>query len=70
MSQPSASFLSAWLYGSPSVAERERSHYAARCWHPVAATASLAPGEALACELLGQPLLLTRQKFLQSSPAA
>jgi phenylpropionate dioxygenase-like ring-hydroxylating dioxygenase large terminal subunit len=55
-----AAFLPPWLYSSAAVAERERSHYSARCWHPVAARSGLEVGQALAVELLGLPLLLTR----------
>lgn len=54
------SFLPSWAYCSPAVAERERIHYANRCWHPVAAVSDLEAGGALALELLGVPLLLTR----------
>jgi phenylpropionate dioxygenase-like ring-hydroxylating dioxygenase large terminal subunit len=55
-----APFLPAWLYSSPSIAEREYQLYVKRCWHPIAASSELGPGEALALELLGLPLLLTR----------
>jgi phenylpropionate dioxygenase-like ring-hydroxylating dioxygenase large terminal subunit len=55
-----ARFLPAWLYASAAIAWRERNHYASRCWHPVAAVSELGRGEAMACELLGLPLLLTR----------
>jgi len=57
-----APFLPAWLYSDPSIAERETQLYAKRCWHPIAASSELAAGEALALELLGLPLLLTRPK--------
>ena len=53
-------FLPAWLYCEPSIAEREYQRYAMRCWHPVAAGSELGPREALALELLGSPILLTR----------
>jgi phenylpropionate dioxygenase-like ring-hydroxylating dioxygenase large terminal subunit len=55
-----AAFLPPWVYGSAAVAERERSHYIDRCWHPVAASSALNSGQALAVELLGMPVLLTR----------
>ena len=55
-----AAFLPPWLYSSAAVAERERSHYSERCWHPVAARSALGSGQVLAIELLGQPVLLTR----------
>jgi phenylpropionate dioxygenase-like ring-hydroxylating dioxygenase large terminal subunit len=55
-----APFLPAWLYCAPSIAEREYQLYVKRCWHPIAAGSELGPGEALALELLGLPLLLTR----------
>jgi len=55
-----AAFLPPWLYSSAAVAERERSHYSQRCWHPLAARSELASGQALALELLGLPVLLTR----------
>lgn len=56
---PPAPFLPAWLYSDPSIADREYQLYAKRCWHPIAAGSELGPGEALALELLGLPLLLT-----------
>ena len=52
-------FLPSWVYRSSAVAARERSHYANRCWHPVAARTEISAGGALALELLGVPLLLT-----------
>ena len=55
-----AAFLPHWLYSSAAVAERERSHYSERCWHPVAARSALGSGQVLAIELLGLPVLLTR----------
>ena len=60
MAPSPAHFLPAWVYGSPAVAQRERSHYANRCWHPLAASAELGSGEALARDLLDLPVLLTR----------
>ncbi|MFO7628160.1 MAG: aromatic ring-hydroxylating dioxygenase subunit alpha [Prochlorococcaceae cyanobacterium] len=57
---PAAPFLPAWLYSEPDIAEREQQLYARRCWHPIAASSELAEGQALAMELLGLPLLLTR----------
>jgi len=56
---PSPKFLPSAVYRSPTVAARERSHYAERCWHPVAARSEIDVGGALAVELLGVPLLLT-----------
>lgn len=55
-------FLPTWLYASAPVALRERRVYASRCWHPLAASSELLPGESLARSLLGQPLLLTRPR--------
>lgn len=55
-----AQFLPAWLYCEPYIAEREYELYAKRCWHPIAAGSELGAGQALALELLGLPLLLTR----------
>ncbi|WP_411868726.1 aromatic ring-hydroxylating oxygenase subunit alpha [Vulcanococcus limneticus] len=60
MALPAATFLPGWVYGSAAVAQRERSHYAGHCWHPVAASAELGSGEALARQLLELPLLITR----------
>jgi phenylpropionate dioxygenase-like ring-hydroxylating dioxygenase large terminal subunit len=56
---PALPFLPSWLYRSAAVAARECSHYANRCWHPVAARSDIRPGVVLAVELLGVPLLLT-----------
>jgi phenylpropionate dioxygenase-like ring-hydroxylating dioxygenase large terminal subunit len=56
---PTPPFLPSWVYSSAAVAARERSHYANRCWHPVAARSEFSPGGVLAVELLGVPLLLT-----------
>lgn len=55
-----APFLPAWLYSEPSILEREYQLYAMRCWHPIAAGSELGPSNAVALELLGLPLLLTR----------
>ena len=55
-----AQFLPAWLYCEPYIAELEYELYAKRCWHPIAACSELRAGQALALELLGVPLLLTR----------
>lgn len=65
-----AAFLPPWLYSSTAVAERERSHYSHRCWHPVAARSALESGQALAIELLGQPVLLTRPAAKPQAPPA
>lgn len=59
---PHAPFLPAWLYDEPSIAEREYQRYAQRCWHPIAVSSELEPGQALARELLGLPLLITRSE--------
>jgi phenylpropionate dioxygenase-like ring-hydroxylating dioxygenase large terminal subunit len=64
-----AAFLPPWVYGSAAVAERERSHYIERCWHPVAASSALGEGQALAVELAGQPLLLTRPAARETAEA-
>jgi phenylpropionate dioxygenase-like ring-hydroxylating dioxygenase large terminal subunit len=65
-----AAFLPHWLYSSAAVAERERSHYSERCWHPVAARSALGSGQVLAIELLGLPVLLTRPAAKpQAAPA-
>lgn len=56
----SSTFLPAWLYTEPAIAEREHQLYARRCWHPITASSELGNGQALAVELLGLPLLLTR----------
>ncbi|MEB3349143.1 MAG: aromatic ring-hydroxylating dioxygenase subunit alpha [Cyanobacteriota bacterium] len=57
-------FLPSRLYGvgdeATTIARQERQRYASRCWHPLAAASELPPQGALAVELLGQPLLLTR----------
>lgn len=66
----SAQFLPSWVYGDRAVAERERSHYARRCWHAALASGSLAGGDALALELLGVPLLLTRAEGADAAPRA
>jgi phenylpropionate dioxygenase-like ring-hydroxylating dioxygenase large terminal subunit len=66
----SAQFLPSWVYGDRGVAERERSHYARRCWHAALASGSLAGGDALALELLGVPLLLTRAEGADAAPRA
>lgn len=55
-----AQFLPAWLYCEPYIAELEYELYAKRCWHPIAAASEVGAGQALALELLGLPLLLTR----------
>jgi carnitine monooxygenase subunit len=55
-----AQFLPAWLYCEPYIAELEYELYAKRCWHPIAAGSELGAEQALALELLGLPLLLTR----------
>ena len=57
---PGAAFLPSWLYHSQAIALRERSAYASRCWHPVAAVSELEPGQALATEVLGLRLVITR----------
>ncbi len=61
-------FLPSSLYRSEAVALKERSHYAPRFWHPVAAVSALPPGHALAVELLDLPVLLTHPK--EGSPRA
>jgi len=66
----STQFLPSWVYGDRAVAERERSHYARRCWHAALASGSLAGGDALALELLGVPLLLTRAEGADAAPRA
>lgn len=65
-----SAFLPPWLYSSAAVAERERSHYSQRCWHPLAARNALASGQALAVELLGVPVLLTRPAARPQAPPA
>ncbi len=55
------SFLPASLYGSASDAERERRLWSERFWHPVLPDGLLEPGQVRALELLGLPLLLTRE---------
>lgn len=55
-------FLPTWLYTSPEIAERERHLYAARLWHPLTASSALDDDQAQAFELLGLPILLTRQQ--------
>ena len=67
---PVQAFLPSWPYGDRAVAARERSHYASRCWHAVLPSGSLASGQALALELLGVPLLLTRAEGADSVPRA
>ena len=54
-------FLASSLYASPDVAERERQRYSNRLWHPLTSATAIAEGHAQAFELLGLPLLLTRQ---------
>ena len=54
-------FLASWLYTSPDVAERERQRYSNRLWHPLTSATAIAEGHAQAFDLLGVPLLLTRQ---------
>jgi phenylpropionate dioxygenase-like ring-hydroxylating dioxygenase large terminal subunit len=60
MLNPTTSFLPSWVYRSAAVAQREQTHYVNRCWHPIAASSALTPGSALAINLLGTPLLITR----------
>ena len=67
---PQQAFLPSTLYGDPAVAQRERQHYANRCWHAVAAASELPAEGALALELLGVPLLLTRSGQAGSEPRA
>lgn len=55
-----AAFLAAELYTDEAVALRERQHYAARLWHAVTASSTLADGQVMADQLLGMPLLLSR----------
>jgi len=55
-----STFLPAWLYTEPAIAQRERQRYAPRLWHPLTATTALVDGQAQAFELLGVPLVLTR----------
>ena len=57
---PQRSFLPSWLYTDAGIACWERLGYAKHFWHPVAAVSQLRSGQALAVELLGKPLLLTR----------
>jgi phenylpropionate dioxygenase-like ring-hydroxylating dioxygenase large terminal subunit len=57
---PAMDFLPSRLYHCAAIAAQERQRYASRFWHPVAAAAELPPDGALAVELLGMPLLLTR----------
>lgn len=59
--RPNPSFLAAWLYTSHDVAERERQRYSNRLWHPLTSATAIPEGHAQAFELLGIPLLLTRQ---------
>ena len=56
----STSFLPAWLYTEPAIAQRERERYASRLWHPLTASTALADGQAQAFELLSLPILVTR----------
>ena len=56
----SASFLPAWLYTAPEIAPLERQRYAARLWHPLTSSDSLAVGQVQAFDLLGLPVLLSR----------
>ena len=56
----SASFLPAWLYTAPEIAPLERQRYAARLWHPLTSSDSLAVGHVQAFDLLGLPVLLSR----------
>ncbi|MFM7753309.1 MAG: aromatic ring-hydroxylating oxygenase subunit alpha [Cyanobium sp.] len=63
-------FLPGWVYTSAVVAERERSLYSNRCWHPVAAATDLPKGTALAVELLGIPLLLSHPSDDGEGPRA
>lgn len=65
---PAPPFLPSWVYRSAAVAARERSHYAERCWHPVAARSEIDAGGALAVELLGVPLLLTAPRGENQAP--
>ena len=55
------SFLAGWFYTSHEVAERERQRYSNRLWHPLTSATAIPEGHAQAFELLGVPLLLTRQ---------
>jgi len=55
-------FLPSWLYDDPAVALQERDAYAARLWHPLAASDRLGEGQVLAVQLLEQPVLLTRER--------
>jgi len=59
--QTRTSFLPAWLYSSPEIAEREHRNYASRLWHPLTSSAALADGHAMATTLLALPVLLTRE---------
>ena len=67
---PQQAFLPSALYGDPAVDQQERQHYASRCWHAVAAASELPAEGALALELLGMPLLLTRSGQAGSEPRA
>lgn len=61
MSQTAAAgFLDPERYRSPAVERLEREHYATAFWHPVAALSQLPQGQVRAVELLGLPILLTR----------
>ena len=60
----SPGFLPAWIYTAPEIAHRERRCYAARLWHPVACSRTVAEGQIMATELLDQPLLLCRDSGL------
>jgi phenylpropionate dioxygenase-like ring-hydroxylating dioxygenase large terminal subunit len=78
MQRAMSGFLPSGLYGvgdqAAAIARRERERYAGRCWHPLAAASELPAEGALAVELLGLPLLLTRsaggdaQAFLNRCP--
>ena len=53
-------FLPAWLYAAPDIAQRERDQYAPRLWHPLTASTAVADSQVQAFELLDLPLVLTR----------
>jgi phenylpropionate dioxygenase-like ring-hydroxylating dioxygenase large terminal subunit len=55
-----AAFLAAGVYTDEAVAREERLRYAARLWHAVTAASTLADGQVMATDLLGLPLLLSR----------
>ena len=59
---PELAFLPGWLYQDPAIAQWERDGYAKQWWHPLIAVSQLQPGQALALQLLGESLLLTRER--------